>query len=438
MKKLFFILTLAYSAQVQAQTSRLDSLWSDPSIEQRIQNGIEKNRKGDFRLHIPGKGKKNVEIRQISHDFDFGANGFMVKEFDTEERNERYEKVFSSLFNVATVPFYWKTTEPEQGKLRFDASSPKKYRRPAPDLVLEFCRKYGISPKGHPLVWSNPAFAIPDWLPKDTAVMARLIDKRIQQIAERYGNKIGTWDVVNEMLSKSEVEMPANYVLNAFLSAQKYFPASTRLLINEQTWVWQRDQGEYSSYNLLIENLLAKGARIDDIGLQFHFFGEQFYKDVLAGNTTTPQEVFRALDTYSKFGIPLHVSEITIPTLPYNSEGMAHQAKLTRNYYRLWFSHPSVSAIIWWNLVDGTAAKGEDKWNGGLVNNDFSQKPAFAALDQLLNKEWKTSLNQTVSGNDLNFRGFYGDYLVRIKQGGKTIEKKVNFRKSGNREVTLN
>lgn len=40
--------------------------------------------------------------------------------------------------------------------------------------------------------------------------------------------------------------------------------------------------------------------------------------------------------------------------------------------------------------MDDTAAKGEDKWNAGLVHRDFSPKPAIRVLDQLINDGWKT------------------------------------------------
>lgn len=44
-----------------------------------------------------------------------------------------------------------------------------------------------------------------------------------------------------------------------------------------------------------------------------------------------------------------------------NDEGWQTQATLTRNFYSLWFSHAAVETIIWWNAVNATALKGEDK-----------------------------------------------------------------------------
>lgn len=440
MKTALLLSSLLIVLFTTAQTGRLDSLWNDPAVEQRIKDGIEKNRKGDFTISFPAyKGKTEIEITQLKHEFLFGANAFMVNGFDTPEKNKKYEETFASLFNLACVPFYWKTLEPKQDMIRFASNSEAIYRRPPPDVVLDFCKRYGITPKGHTLVWNNPDHSVPDWLPKDTAQIEQLINKRINTIASKYGESIQTWDIVNESLHYfPKVIMPNDYVYKSFQAAMKAYPASTKLMINEVTSVWQNNSLEYSPYYMLIQNQLLRGNKIDAIGLQFHFFSEPLHYDVVAGKAMTPAQLFSTLDLYGTFNKPLHVSEITIPSLPYNAEGMQNQAKLAKNFYRLWFSHPSVEAIIWWNVVDGTAVKGEDKWNGGMVNNDFSPKPAYTVLNELINKEWKTNLKTVVSGNNnYSFRGFYGEYLIRIKQGKKELEKRVKFGASGEKSISF-
>ena len=44
----------------------------------------------------------------------------MLDELETEEKNEKYKKCFAELFNMATLPFYWRDLEPEKGKQRYD------------------------------------------------------------------------------------------------------------------------------------------------------------------------------------------------------------------------------------------------------------------------------------------------------------------------------
>ena len=123
-------------------------------VDARVKAGIEMYRKGDTRVQVldkegnPVKGA-HIEARQTKQAFKFGANLFMIDELETPEKNEIYKKKFPELFNLGTVPFYWRDVEPEEGKLRYAADSPRIYRRPAPDLCVDYCRKNGIEPKLH-------------------------------------------------------------------------------------------------------------------------------------------------------------------------------------------------------------------------------------------------------------------------------------------------
>ncbi|MBR5187114.1 MAG: glycoside hydrolase family 10, partial [Clostridia bacterium] len=108
-------------------------------FNEKISNGIENYRKGNAEIQIKdshGNPIQNtkIKIRQTSHEFRFGANIFMLDELETPEKNEKYKKYFADVFNMATLPFYWETLEPERGMPRYAKDSPKIYRRPAPDL----------------------------------------------------------------------------------------------------------------------------------------------------------------------------------------------------------------------------------------------------------------------------------------------------------------
>lgn len=438
---LFIFLTTV----LNAQSVRYDSLWSDAKVQERISTGIEQNRKGNFTI-ILKKGARplqNVEmqIEQAGHEFLFGTNLFMLNGFAKPEQNQRYEDVFLSLFNHGSIPFYWKTLEPHQGQLRFAKASEPIYRRPPPDAVLEFCKKHNVYAKGHTLVWDNPQWAVPTWLPTDEAAIQSLIDKRIGQIGSRYSKDIPMWDVVNELKNRHHgVTMPMDFANAAFRKADAVFPKNSVLMINETTSLWYDKKREYSHYYLAIENLLLKGARVDAIGLQCHFFhGNQEYKDVLEGATMTPEALFEIMDTYALFGKPLHITEVTIPTIPASAEGEAAQAKVARNLYRIWFSHPAMGSIVWWNMADGTAAPGEDKWRGGFLREDLTAKPSYQMLQKLINEEWKTTVSvKTNNKGEASFRGFYGDYTLRIKVGDRTREQKIKLRKNGPKLIVIN
>ena len=118
--------------------------------EKTVAEGIEKNRKGDVKIRVvdkDGKPLKGVRVhaKQKTHAFRFGANLFMLDELETPEKNAAYKRLFADVFNMATLPFYWDTLEPERGKPRYAKDSPKVYRRPSPDLCLAYCKEHGIA-----------------------------------------------------------------------------------------------------------------------------------------------------------------------------------------------------------------------------------------------------------------------------------------------------
>ena len=120
----------------------------------RVNSGIEANRKGYFRITVKDKDGNaipgvKVRAKLKKHEFKYGANIFMLDELESDKKNEAYKKAFAEAFNQATLPFYWSDLEPVEGKPRFSSDSPKVYRRPAPDLALDFCEKNGIYPKAH-------------------------------------------------------------------------------------------------------------------------------------------------------------------------------------------------------------------------------------------------------------------------------------------------
>ena len=397
-------------------------LWDDPAIEERIATGIETHRKGDAVVRVcnpdgtPCPGVK-VTARQQDASFHFGSNIFKLDGYETAEANRRYEEAFCGLFNAATVPFYWKKLEPEPGQLRFAADSAPIPRRPPPDRVVDFCQKHGLRMHGHTLIWSYLRWSIPDWLPRDPAEIDRLLEKRIREIADRYGSIIKRWDVVNEATANYPDDqvhpMPEEYERKAFEWAAKYFPEDVRLDINEVTHYWYPHKQQYVD---LIQRLRDQGARIGGVGLQFHLFTDEELDRLTKGEDFTPRQMLETLDAYETFDLPVHISEITL-TAPDNSpEGLEAQADVARKLYRLWFSHPSVEGITWWNLPDGGAAPGEDTVFSGLLFDDLTPKPSYHALKDLIQKEWRTEMTGVTDETGcFRFRGFHGNYQIQAE-----------------------
>ena len=123
--KAFSILALAclfVSRPVAADDVRSDAymaLWN-AGEQARIDADIARYRQADAVLPLDGVAPgTRVEVVQETHAFRFGANIFNFNQLGTTARNDRYKALFGTLFNAATIPFYWKTFEPEPGAPRF-------------------------------------------------------------------------------------------------------------------------------------------------------------------------------------------------------------------------------------------------------------------------------------------------------------------------------
>ena len=430
-----------------------------------VKDNIERYRKGKVTVTLKdenGNPLSGVKVRATlkKHEFKHGAHIFMLDQFETEEENKEYRELFPKYFNLATVPFYWKDLEPEEGKPRYNADSVNIYRRPSPDLCIDFCRKNGIDPKLHCLFYDK---VIPDCTPKtDAEEMKKLYEKRFSEIAERYGNGVMyDVEVINELLqthywtTNSVISDAKDSLEWSFGLAEKYFP-NNQLGINEHTGLCWMDRcratDKYYSY---IEANMLKGARIDAIGMQYHLFNKREDEYEKTRLTLNPESLYRHMDLYSNFGKPLQITEVTVPAYSWASEDEEIQAEIIEKLYSIWFSHPNVEQIIYWNLVDGYAhlwnpdpeeikasqgnmSLGENYYYGGLLRFDLSPKPAYYTIKNLIQNVWHTEETLVTSEKGTcSFRGFYGEYELEFDEDGKTMKKTVFLSSKDDNEIKV-
>ena len=415
--------------------------WNDPALQKQIENNIEKYRKGDAVITVVDKKGKpvpnaNVVIQQQSSEFKFGCNLFVLHQLATPELNQKYEAAFTNLFNFATIPFYWAELEPEQDSLRFAKGSVPMWRRIPPDEAVEWCKERNIMVKGHPLLYIKNRF-MPSWISRtDPQTLQSLAEKRMTQLATRYGNNIAVWDVVNEDVARvknpnSWLQAPNDYLAWAFKEADSLFPKTATLMINDETKTSHDSTEQYVSS---IKGLLQKNIRVDGIGIQFHMLlVDKFFK----GEVFTPEIMHKAYMELGKFEMPLWITEITVPSNKEN--GWQNQAAIVSNIYKLWFSEPQMKGVTWWNLGDGTAFGTENNFKGGLLDSAMNPKPAYKVLDQLINHEWRTNLTlKTDANGKMSFRGFHGTYLVKTEKGKVKKEMPLELKSESNKtEMTI-
>lgn len=412
--------------------------------DDKIQRDIKNNRMGAFLLELVDSegnpiNNAKVHINQVSHDFKFGCSLFLLDELETEEKNQKYREYFKKCFNYSVVPLYWNTLEPTPGNYRFAKGCEKIYRRPPIDLITEFCKENKIKMKGHCLMYNS---FNPDWMPEDHRELKIAVDKRLKAISEHCGNDFDDVDVINELFGlyrcthgdvgsgtrRYPISDEKDHVNWCFNEAKKYFPFS-KLHWNEGCFeiFGGAYSGEKSYYYMMLEKYLNQGVPIEAIGMQFHAFGQRgtFEKQIY-----NPVRLMDIFDKYSEFGLPIHLSEVSIPSYSNGEEDEYIQAELVKRMVSLWFAQKNIEAVVWWNLVDGTAYPPENVYHAGLLRNDMTPKPAYNELCKLINEVWHTEFDtECINENVISFNGFYGDYEVTVEKDGIKTKHTVSLNK---------
>lgn len=355
-----------------------------------------------------------VKIRQIKHAFLFGCNIFQLGRYDSDDMNEKYEKEFSDLLNYATLPFYWGSFEHEKDKPNYNHL----------DWMAKRCCELGITTKGHPLVWHE---VVPGWAPMDITELEDRLRNRVTDIVSHYVGLIDIWDVINEATVSSKFDNPVGRWVKKYgddvcvgLSLDWAHKANINatLLVN--------DFNISPDYERQLERLKKANKPVHVIGIQSHMHTGQW----------TLERAWEVCETYKRFGLPLHFTELTVLSGKLKTgsdwhkyhhdwhttaEGEKSQLEYVEKLYRLLFSHPAVEAITWWDFMDGG-------WQGapaGLVRKDLSPKPIYERLLEMIKNEWWTQTNgNTDSSGNYKFKGFHGQYEVEVKGVKKSLELK--------------
>ncbi len=393
----FIQITLPAIAQAPASGS-------DSAILTGADERIDRFRKGNLIVEVVDRSgeplpEARVKIEQVKHQFLFGCAAISLFKHKGVNDEDKYQKRFSDLFNFATVLTYWHDTEPERNKVNYDRLSSQVKR----------LKSMGITVKGHPLILAG---ASPKWAPSDPEETRKLTERRISDMAGRFRGQIDVWDVVGDATTASGAQTglgawarkagPATLTADAFRWARAANPKAT-LMYNDY-----KLDAEYT--NLMLK-VFDAGAPLDALGLEAHMIGSEW----------SLEKAWQTAETFGRLGKPLHFSEITVlsddpradhskswPTTP---EGEQRQAEYVEKLYTVLFSHPAVSAIGWWNFVDGDW----DRNPGGLLRADLSPKPAYERLMKLIHGKWNSSsVTSSDAGGVVRFRGFGGHYRITV------------------------
>lgn len=377
-----------------------------------ISRNIETYRKGDVTLKILDENRKplanaTVNINQVQHDFLFGCSYPLERQLPQDAT--RFRELFSSLFNYLSTEnhFKWGVLEPRQGTIDYGQI----------DRLISWAQSKGIKVLGHTLVWGNwpdGGSGVPSWIRERPRNEARqLMENRIKQIVSRYAGKIAVWSVLSEPIHVKwfDEHFGEDYIELSFKWAREADPKPKLLIDEYNILTYYRDMEKYLN---IIRNLKSKSVPLDIVGTE----------EVDAFTWLSPGDIYRGLDEIAGPGYEIQVTQFTVhgagqPIAGGFRTGVWNeqtQAEYFEMFYRTAFSHPKVKAITTWSFLD----PGWRGTNCGIVRSDLTPKPAYEALNRLINREWRTSVTtKTDEKGMVQFRGFFGTYELATTIDGE-------------------
>lgn len=294
----------------------------------------------------------------------------------------------------------WQRVHPAPGRFDFGPG----------DQLVDFAEKHHLFVVGHTLVWHNQT---PDWVFKDDAgnplsreaLLVRM-KEHISAVVGRYRGRIGGWDVVNEAVDSDGTLRETrwrqiigdDYVAWAFEYAHAADP-SAELYYNDYD-MWKPDHRD--GVVKLVQQLQARGIRIDGIGMQGHW-----------GLDYPPlEEIEASFRAYAALGLKVMITEMEVTVLPSGwsdrgaditksyalqeklnpyAEGLpqAMQATLAGRYaefFDLFSRHAEViDRVTFWGVQDGNSWRNNWPVKGRtdyplLFDRDCQPKLAFDAI----------------------------------------------------------
>lgn len=386
-------------------------------------------------------GNARLRYRQTEHDFRFGV--FVNPTHHPVSREPFNGRLWTAIkeigINQVPVSMCWSRHEPERGQRR-DAERDAIY--PCAGL-----HQAGFRLKAHVTVWlwhgrypeQWHAF-IPAWLYHlDPAGVQRAAYEHQRALAAYNCDHVAGFQSINEpMLSHTN---GPNLTLDQTVELVRQSSRGIRdgggrgpievnncCVFGESINADIREQGYERMPCEFFEDLEKAGVDYDEVGIQL-YYGGYMYGRMFTGGFPVRHllDLSEVIDRFSRFGKPVNVSEVSVPSSPPPPDGPyvgewhgpwtpERQAAWIKAFYTLCYSKKQVQEITWWNATDEEAFIR----SGGLMTADYQPKPAYFAMRDLIQGLKAAGHAQADAAGVVLVDGPAGLYEIQVELDGRT------------------
>nr|NUR37577.1 glycosyl hydrolase [Sphingomonas sp.] len=255
-----------------------------------------------------------------------------------------------------------------QLKWQWISRSPDAFDFRAFDAIVDYAARRHFKLRGHTLFWT-PAKWYPKWLAetefKSRADAERLLINHVQTVCRRYGERIYSYDVVNEAVQPETGAVRDTNVTRAlggeafldlmFHTARTEAPHAQ--LVYNDYMSWERgteDETHIKGVLKLLEGFRKRGTPVDALGVQSHI---RLLKNASVAEIVSESEGpwRRFIDEVVGMGYKLLITEFdvndrTAPAAISPRDRMV--ADYAKAYLDVMLSYPQLGDVLCWGMVD--------------------------------------------------------------------------------------
>jgi endo-1,4-beta-xylanase len=238
------------------------------------------------------------------------------------------------------------------------------------DQIVDYATAKGFKLRGHTLFW-YPQKWYPEWLvahdfgARPAAAAEALLAEHVRTVCRRYGEKIYSYDVVNEAVQPETGRIRDTVITRAmggeaaldlmFRTARAEAPHAE--LVYNDYMSWERgteDETHIKGVLKLLEGFRRRGTPVDTLGIQSHI---RLLKKLPVAEIVRESEGpwRRFLDEVVAMGYRLVITEFDVNDQQAPDDVAVRDrmvADYARAYLEIMFDYPQLRDVLAWGMVD--------------------------------------------------------------------------------------
>lgn len=290
-------------------------------------------------------------------------------------------------------------------KWQWTRPSPTEFNFRPFDAMVDYATAKGFKVRGHTLFWAPPQW-YPKWLTshdfgsQPATAAAALLTEHVRTVCKRYGERIYSYDVVNEVVQPETGAIRETNVTKAiggeafldlmFHTARAEAPHAE--LVYNDYMSWERgteDEPHIKGVLKLLEGFKKRGTPVDTLGIQSHI---RLLKDAPVADIVRESEGpwRRFLDEVVAMGYKLVITEFDVNDRK-APDDIATRDRMVADYAKAYldvmFAYPQLKDVLAWGMVDkyswltGFDPRADRSIKRGLpYDAQFHRKPLYDAI----------------------------------------------------------